>query len=448
MSDVRLATIFAGRRGRLLAGLLLAEFAAAVQSVAYSSVLPLAARDLDGRSLYGATLAAGSLTTILVLCVGAAPLARLGPRRTLLVATTIFVLGVAISATAPAMALLLTGSVLRGLAGGLLAGFGLTALGALYEDHLRPRVLGLYAMVWLLPSLLGPVVNASIAVAFGWRWAMAWPALLVVGGRMLVGRDADLVPVSRDQNRLGLHNGALVLLGLVAASCASATRGWIAATLFVCGLLVAGWASLRTVHALLGPHAARTRAVVIFLALCLAFFGGHELVSLAVIAGLGAGAVASNIAVGLGLVAWSVAGARPPRADLRQLGFALLAAGLAAEALAQAVPNGVIVAVGAWALGGAGMGLAYPRLYSAPVDALAPEDVATVATAVAFAELVGVALGALLGGGGYSLLTSLHAPTGTAITVPFAVLAGIACLGQFGGARRARIPSTSTSVSG
>jgi hypothetical protein len=64
--------VFAGRRGRLLAGLLLAEFAAAVQIVAYSSVLPLASRDLHGSSLYGATLAAGTMTMILVLASGLA----------------------------------------------------------------------------------------------------------------------------------------------------------------------------------------------------------------------------------------------------------------------------------------------------------------------------------------------------------------------------------------
>src|SRR5262249_31559167 len=62
--------VFAGRRGRLLAGFLLAEFAGAVGVIAYGSVLPLAARDLHGGSLYGATLAAGTLTTILILASG------------------------------------------------------------------------------------------------------------------------------------------------------------------------------------------------------------------------------------------------------------------------------------------------------------------------------------------------------------------------------------------
>jgi hypothetical protein len=50
-SRASLRVVFAGRRGRLLAALLLAEFAAAVQGIAYATVLPLAAQELDGGAL-------------------------------------------------------------------------------------------------------------------------------------------------------------------------------------------------------------------------------------------------------------------------------------------------------------------------------------------------------------------------------------------------------------
>ncbi|HZZ96433.1 MAG TPA: MFS transporter [Jatrophihabitantaceae bacterium] len=180
-----LRSVFAGRRGRLLAGLLLAEFAGAVQSVAYSAVLPLASRELGGSALYGATLAAGSLTTILVLSAGSWLLTRMSARATLFIATAVYAAGVVVAATAPTMALVLLGSILRGIAGGLLTGLGLTVIGALFDDTLRPRVLGLYALMWVLPSLLGAPVNAIIAVAFGWRWAMAWPVAVVIAARIL-----------------------------------------------------------------------------------------------------------------------------------------------------------------------------------------------------------------------------------------------------------------------
>jgi MFS family permease len=100
---VTLHAVFQGRRGRLLAGLLLAEFAAAVQSVAYSAVLPLASRELGGSSLYGATLAAMSLSTIAVLAAGPRAFAFGSARVVLFVATGLFVVGVLAAALAPTM---------------------------------------------------------------------------------------------------------------------------------------------------------------------------------------------------------------------------------------------------------------------------------------------------------------------------------------------------------
>ena len=49
-----LAAVLHGRRGRFLMALLLTEFAGAMQGIAYSTVLPVMARDLDGRTPVGA----------------------------------------------------------------------------------------------------------------------------------------------------------------------------------------------------------------------------------------------------------------------------------------------------------------------------------------------------------------------------------------------------------
>lgn len=108
-----------------------------------------------------------------MLATGPGPLGRLDSTRTLVLGTALFLGGVGLLATAVSMIWILVGMVLRGLAAGLLTSFGLTAIGALYEDALRPRVMGLFAVVWLLPSLAGPALNAAIAIAFGWRAATA-----------------------------------------------------------------------------------------------------------------------------------------------------------------------------------------------------------------------------------------------------------------------------------
>jgi MFS family permease len=450
--DTSLRAVLAGRRGRLLVALLLAEFAAAVQGVAYSTVMPLASAELDGGRLYGATLAAGSLVTVLVLAAGSGVTARLGARTTLLVATLLYVGGVALAATAPAMGWLLAGSALRGLAGGLLAAFGLTAVGGLYEDALRPRVLSLFALVWLLPSLVGPAVNGAVAVGAGWRVAMAWPAVVVVVARVLVGRDAGLVPWSPQRRRPDVGTGLLVVAGLLLASLATVSGRW-GVPLLVVGVLTACVAGRTVVVRATGGDAARTRVLLAFSALVAAFFAGEGLIPLAVVEGLGRGVVATTVAVGAALVAWSVTGLAPwpagRRPDPTVLGPVLVAVGLGAAALSQAgglsASGALVLLVAASAVAGAGIGLAYPRLSSAALDGLDPAHVAPVATAVAFAETTAVVVGSLLGAGLWSLATTSGLGDRLTIGSAFA-LAALTALGALAARRPTRAGSTHAST--
>jgi MFS family permease len=442
LPDTSLRAVFAGRRGRLLAALLLAEFAAAVQSIAYVTVLPLAARDLDGSRLYGATLAAGSLVTTLVLAVGSGLTERLRPRTTLALATVGYVVGVAMAATAPAMAVLLAGSAVRGAAGGLLAAFGLSAVGSLYEDAVRPRVLGLFAVVWLLPSLLGPPLNAAIAVGAGWRWAMAWPAAVVIAARLLVGRHADLIPAPAERRPVAVGTGLLAVAGLAVASAASGGGRW-GAPLLVLGLAVAVAAGARVLIRAADGRS-RSRVLLSFGVLVTAYIAGDGLVPVGVVEGLHRGVVASAVAVGASLVCWSLTGLRPQppgrRPDAGTLGVLLVAVALAAEAVVQLGPFGrasaLPVAVVAWAVGGLGMGMAYGRLSAQAFDDLAPTSVAPVAAAVAFADTAAVVVGSLLGGGVYSLGTSMGASAGAAVGTGFLLAAAAAVGGTALVARR------------
>lgn len=430
-----LRAVFAGRRGRLLVALLLAEFAGAVQGIAYATVLPLAARELDGGRLYGATLAAGALVTVLVLAAGPGLTARLSPRATLLVATLLYVGGVALAATAPAMGWLLAGSALRGLAGGLLVAFGLSAIGGLYDDMLRPRVMGLFSLVWLLPSLVGPPLNAAIAVWTDWRWAMAWPAAVVVLARLLMGRDVGLVPWQAGRRPVAVGTGLVVVAGLVLATLATGSGYW-GLPLLAGGLLVAGAGSVRVLDRATDGDRARSWVLRCFTGLVVAFFAADGLVPLAAVEGLGHGVVAGAVAIAAGLVTWSVAGARPPRPGRRPdpatLGIAVLCPALAALGLTQtgllSPTPALALLVGAWAVGGLGMGLTYPRLTAQAFDGLAPDRVAAVATAVAFAETAAVVMGSLLGGGTYSLGTSLGGGVRPSIGVALALAAVVAVL--------------------
>jgi MFS family permease len=444
-ADTSLRAVFAGRRGRLLTGLLLAEFAAAIQIVAYTGVLPVATADLGGTRLYGATLASGAISTVAVLAAGRAPFQRLSARTTLLAATTLYVVGILVSATAPAMIWVLAGSVLRGVASGVLAAFGLTAIGALYPDEMRARVLALFAVAWLLPSLAGPTFNAVLTIVFGWRWAIAWPALIVLGARLLVGRDADLVPWQGTATRPPRADGVLVVAGLVAASAAAAVPGWWGVALFTAGLLVACVASCRLLAAAAPGERRRSRTLLAFFGVCMACFSAMGLFSLLVMAGLGYGVVAGSIALGACLVAWSLTGLRPTGLDAlvgdsTTVGVAMVAV----SSLVVVVPltgivggfAGLAVVITGSFLNGLGMGLAYPRLSGQAMDTLPTERVGDIATAVAYAEMAATAAGYLLGGGVYSLASHLGATPRAAIALPIVLSAVVGAATTAAAARR------------
>jgi MFS family permease len=435
-ADDSLRAIFSGRRGRLLAALLMAEFAAAVQSIAYSTVLPIASRELHGATLYAVTLAAGSLTMIFVLAVGPGPFGRVRAVGLLAIATFLYVLGVVVAVAASAMWWVALGMAIRGVAAGLLAGFGLTAIGALYESGPRARVLGLFAVMWLLPSIVGPVLNSAVAGLWGWRGALAWPAVLVVGARGLVGRDADLIPWKRDaKERLNVVDGVLLLGALGLALSAPAAGSSFGPAALVVGVVAASFICVRVLRSQVGVSRWRLITVATMFGLTVAFFGGEAVISLAVIEGLGYGVLAAGIAVGAGATAWSLTGLRTGRVDrllgdsvlagLLLLGVALLVVAGTQSSLAGHVV-GLAVLLVSWSVAGLGMGFAYPQVMSQTMDNLAGREVAKVATAIAFAETAGTTVGAIVSGGLYSLASAHAIPATTSVGGAFVLLSLVA----------------------
>jgi MFS family permease len=158
---------------------------------------------------------------------GAYLYARIGPQAQLWIATAVFLGGVALTVTAPTMAVLIAGLAARGLAAGLLAGLGIGVLSTVYTEAAeRERAFGLFALMWVVPSLIGPAVTSVALVLADWRVALAWPAVVLLIGRLLVSRALRALDIGRAEApatvrgvgwfagvALGL-GAALILLGL------------------------------------------------------------------------------------------------------------------------------------------------------------------------------------------------------------------------------------------
>lgn len=385
---------------------------------------------------YAAVLSADGVATLIVLGLGGRLLTRVGAGRLLLAGTSAYVAGSLACALAPSMPVVLAGTLVRGGAGGLLAGLGLAAVGGLFPDEVRPRVMGLFAFVWLVPSVAGPVLNATVTGLVGWRATMAWPCLVVVAARLVVGRHLSLVPWERSDGGVRAGAALVVVAGLVLAGAAAPLAGAVGGRLGDHASTVSGWvfllvggatataAGAGVVAALVGAGRRRRRVVAAFAACCLAWYTAAAAIPWVLVAGADRGAVATNAVFAAGVATWALTGLRTPHsrpgrwwdpgsdpstAALLLVGGLALLLGCLVGATTTGGSAAVALVVGAglgWAVAGVGMGLSYTRLSAGVFDGepgAPPGSVASVGVAVAFVELLTVGLGGSLGGTGVAL---------------------------------------------
>ena len=395
-----------------------------MSGLSYAAVLPVAARELDGVALYGPAVTAAGVVGIAVMPVGAYLYGRLGPQSQLCLSTGVFLLGVALSVTAMTMEVLIAGLATRGLAAGLLAGLGLGVLSGLYDDpRERERALGMFALMWVVPSLISPLVNSAILLSVGWRPAMAWPAILLLIGRMLVSRSLRRVTVERPSAPARIRGASwfvAIAAGLAVAQLAISV-GTPAAVVIVL-LAIALVLSLPFRRALVSTTPGRRTAQSGGWALalvCGGYFGIGALLPLLAVVLIDPTGVLGAVLVALGPLAWALlsAGGLGPRLSPRAArraaaaGFPLGAALAAVGALTSA-DDGLVASVllGSAAVAiGAAMGVIYPKVMTLAFVGFREEGGTTRAhggVVLSLSEDLGTAAGAtVLAGVGGLLIT-------------------------------------------
>ncbi len=430
--------LFEGRRGSLLAGLLLTEFAAAVQVFVFATVLPLASGELHGARLYGAVLAAGTLANVAALAFAAALVRRLSPARVLSIATAFYAIGLLLAAVSPSMIMLLLAEILQGVGAGLFAGFSLSAAAATFPEQLRPRVIALTSSMWIAPALVGPPVAALISSVAGWRWAVVAVLPVVITARLMVVRQISLLPELRSSQRTTPLMAALLVGALGLAIFGSGRGGALGVALAVAGM-AAVLASLTRLA--LGVSSSRPGAfagLASVLLLAVGFFGADGMVSLALVTGLGHTVAVGGLVLTAGALSWALSSlflqgwiTRHGRLAART-GPALIVLGAATLAVALLTGDRsagpVVACTTGWVLGGLGMGMAYPVLTVQPLARLSAEELSAAANLVVLGEVVGASLGGLIGGLLYSAAGLPGLSASGRIGIAFAVFAFIALL--------------------
>ncbi|MFI2379592.1 MFS transporter [Streptomyces sp. NPDC018964] len=159
-----------GRRGAVVAALMLAMALAALDSTIVSTAVPQIVGDLGGFS-YFSWLFSGYLLAVTVTLPVYGKLSDTFGRKPVLVAgAALFLLGSLLCATAWNMAALVAFRVVQGLGGGALQGTVQTLAADLYPLEERPKIQARLSTVWALSAVTGPGIGGLLASYADWRW--------------------------------------------------------------------------------------------------------------------------------------------------------------------------------------------------------------------------------------------------------------------------------------
>lgn len=427
----------AGRALALAVGVVALEFAAAVQTFVSSTLLPFVARDLHATGHLALLVAGSTIGLFTALPLAGRVAATLGPARALSLGLAVYLAGSAVTATAPAAWVFAVGQFLSGLAGGLLAVSGVSAVIRHLGPALRVRVVAAASAMWIVPALVGPPVTLALEHAVGWRWALLLPVPVVLAGRLLVARTSGLADADEPADRRPLGRTLLVpvgVAGLVAGGASPvgllvAVPGAILALAGAAGLLPRGTGRLT-------PGVPAALAAMLLFAT--GYFGADGLVTVLLTTGYGLSVARAAVVLGAAPLAWAVTSLALARLTHARGGTAVVAGGLALAAVGAAglaAGGSFAVALAAWTVGGVGVGLAYPALYLRCTNG---SGATSLATAVVTAEAFGGLLGRAVGGAEVSAAVAARLPAATGLTAAYAMYAAVLALAAVAALRAAR----------
>ncbi|MGG5170664.1 MFS transporter [Pseudarthrobacter sp. J1738] len=350
-------------------------FINAFESMAVTTVMPLVSRELGGAALYALAFA-GPLATGVIGMVAAGNFAdRRGPVIPLYASVVCFITGLLIAGTATSMPILLAGRLIQGLGGGSLSVSLYVMVARVYPPTLHAKMFGAFAACWVIPSMVGPYIAGLVAQALSWHWVFLGVILLVIPAMLMVvpalrGQTvsrANAAPVPWSVARLlWAVLAAIAVLALNLSVEAPAYTGLIAAAALVAALIAFRPLVPRgTLTAARGlPSVILTKGFV-----AAAFFGAEVYLPYLLIERYHFPPSLAGLSLTGAAVAWASAsqiqgrlGTRLPSPLAVRWGSVLLVVALAIVITTAALTFPAPVAIGAWILAGAGMGLMYPRM--------------------------------------------------------------------------------------
>lgn len=414
----------------------------AFESLAISTIMPSAARDLDATSAYGLAFSAMVTAQLLGVVLAGVWIDRVGALRPTWVGQVIFAIGSLVAGLAPTYAVLIAGRVVAGLGGGLVVVAIYVVIGGVYPESVRPRVFAWISAAWVLPSIVGPLVAAQLASWWSWRavFLAVVPAVVLTSiglARNHARLTADLGephPSGADSR----EHARTARFGLYVALAAGAFQ-WAGSSLVparavpvivaVVGVVVLALAAPRLLPA--GTFSMRRGLPSVILARGLftaTFNGAVTFVPLMLVLLRGLSERDAGIILALSSLGWSFAAwvqgrphflGRATTLVTTGAGFALLGAlSLALTSWWDLPTAGIIVGS---ALFGVGMGLGTTSVSVLTLQLAPPSQHAAASSAMTLSDSLGAAIGITVTGTIFATITQAHtAGPGTFAVVWFA----------------------------
>lgn len=443
----------------LAVGLVLAVSLVAFETTAVITALPTIADDLDGDSLYGATLSAYLLADLVALVAVAEIIDRRGPRLPFVVCIASFITGLVVSAVAPTMWMVVLGRVLQGAGTGGIAPISYVVVRRAVPNARQPTMYAVLSAGWVLPSLIAPGLAGAITDGPGWRWvflgivpiAVAVAIVTAVAMRRVpppaTDRSSPRTP-SRLPTAIRLSGGVgLLVTGL------QNDRPLVMAGLSAIGIALALPAFRRLAPAGVLTASVGLPAILACRTLATAtFLGVDSFVPLAADRIHGAAPTAQGFVIVGAAITWSIGqaiAARHPHWVPRRsvlAGFVLLTLGIIGVAPVLSASWPLPATFAAWCVGGLGMGVLFNPTSVAAMSYADDGREGLVSSQIHLADTLGFGLMGGIGGATIAVADRTDVDLATALGTNFALAAACAVLGMVAsrGVRSRRPPATLT----
>lgn len=400
----------------------------AFEGLAVSTVMPTIAADLDASGGYALAFSAMFTAQLLGIVVAGAWIDRRGAMPAMMWGQGLFGLGCLLAGIASNLSTFLLGRVVTGLGAGLVVVALYVVIGGSYPCRLRPRVFAWMSAAWVLPSIVGPLLAASISAVWSWRGVFLLVVPAVAATLAALHARREKVRSAATRPTAGQHAGALrghariAWLGVVIAVGAGAFQ-WAGTTLIpprplpVAAALV-GLALLAVgVPQILPLGTLRLRrglpSVIAARALLTATFSGAisfvplMLVTQRSLSEAMAGAILALASLGWTSGAWIQGRPRllGRGAALVVVGAGCAAVGSAGYALVTLAHWPIPVMIAATILLGLGMGLGTTATSVLTLELAPPQDHASASSALTLADTLGSVMGISVTGTIYASLT-------------------------------------------